>query len=185
MSNASFLRRIAFAVICGVGSLMLPQLASANTYHLDSTSTASLDFSGLSSGVTYTDVSIPLSFGADVLSSGESFSMGLYDSAHNLLSSQSVSGNGSSSVNVDFNPVSLTGTSFSAVISNIVGTFDLITPVSATLTDSSGTSTTVDDYFAVTPIPASLPLFLTGAGLLYLVTRRRRKSTQLGWGQTA
>ena len=155
---------IGLGAACLAAALVaMPQKASAVTVDTLSPDYI-LDFPAAWTGVTNMKINFDLT-GWDA---GDSFQLTLSGSGV----SQVVSGAGSGSAQVSVD-VSQTSSPFEAFLHLISGSFG-IDSVTASANGANGEQLSQVDAIRPTPIPASLPLFLTGSGLVYALVRRRK-----------
>ena len=156
------------AAFCLIGGLVLPQSASAVT--INPGGTAILDFPAISP--SFSSIDILFTYGSDSFASGESFSLQLFDSSNGaILSAPIIVADGASSTGLILESVS----PFYARVTGINGSFDLLSS-SAQAYDLNGQPVAyVEDTIETTPLPASLPLFLSGAGLMYGLLRGSKR----------
>jgi len=167
-------------LIVSLGSAVTPGLAVT---HITSADTLTISLGALPPA-TYATAGVQLNFtdfgsntGPDVLDAGEGFRLNLFNSGNSLVSQVSFTSlSGGLAVSVGtVGPVGNTGHLF---IDQIVGSFDLYSVIiSGSITnqffpESATTSFTVG---TATPLPAALPLFACGIGVIGLLARRRKQ----------
>ena len=156
-----------FAAFCLVGGLLLPQSASAVT--INPNSTAILNFPAISSSFSWID--ILFTYGSNSFDSNKSFSLQLFNSSNEaILSAPIIVANGAASTELISDSVS----PFYATVTGIDGSFDLLSASAQIFDGDKKFILSVEDSVVITPLPASLPLFLSGAGLMYVLVRRRK-----------
>lgn len=174
MKTFGFVRGLLFAGLCGIGSLLLTQAASAVTI----TSGGSQDFQftlGLNGSNTYS--SFQLEFDGLSGSAGATLSAELFNGSNSSLSdavSLTLPDNTSANLTNGGALIASLATPFYARVTNTSS--GNVNVGFLTLLANAGATTTRIIDIAPTPIPASLPLFLTGVGLLYGFTRSKKKS---------
>lgn len=180
MKSLAGFRCVFCAAFCLIGGLILPQSASA--IPITDTTALRLDFGAFSSSPAFDQIQIGFDYGADPFGAGDSFSLQLYNGSGGALGSAINMDGGSSTPNTSdkITVSSLGGISnllspFYAILSGTGGSFDfeLATAYAYSGSNPDAVQSVVDA--ATVPIPASLPLFLTGGGLVYGLARRRRR----------
>src|SRR4029078_1111386 len=170
--------RILVALVCGaliVWSTSTPTRAVTVT----SGEAVIVNLGVLPPSTTFAPVQFFLAFGpSDVLSPGEHFTTKLFNSSNSLLFTQgpysvgSNSGGFGSAINV---PVDNGGY---FVFDQFVGSVDLVSAFVQGFVAAVGTGFTPASFEVIpeTPLPAALPLFAGGLGLIGLLARRRKRA---------
>ena len=181
--------RHAFTFIaCLIVGLWSAVTSARAVTHITSADTLTVSLSGLPAA-TYMVASIQLNFwdfgsnvGPDVLGAGDSFRVNLLTSGNALVSEQTYGLGGGSVIAVGLNllgPVNNTGHFF---IDQITGSFDLYSIFISGSTDGNTFTEAFTATFEVgtaTPLPAALPLFAGGIGLIGLLARRRKQKASV------
>lgn len=157
-----------YACLCAAVVLMLPRAASATT--VNTGETGWLEFA-TGANFSSTATNLVLNYGAPT-TSGLNYNLQFFNGSGTAALSNTVytvqnsaGGLSSSTVGLGSSLVSQLTSAFEVKLTNVGSSFDL---ASSYVTDGTNK---VDDVFATTPIPASLPLFLAGLVLMFGVVR--------------
>lgn len=176
-------RGLALAVACAFVSL-LPQAASAVTIHPND-----LQWLAFASGLSgFDQLTFNFDFGATPPGSSDTYTVQFFGADQMTSLSGAFAGGGSSPT-----------LAISSGLPTLSGPFNVLLTASSsndpagftlnggTLTPSTNgvAGTPINDALLVTPIPASLPLLLTGIGLFFVVVRRRQLVQLFGQQQFA
>ena len=181
--------RYAFIFIpCFIVSLWSAATPGRAVTHITSADTITVGLGALPAATIFTLANIQLNFtnfsgtnGPDLLNNGEGFHLSLFTSGNSLLGQQTITNIFGDVISVSLTlggPVDNTGHFF---IDQIVGSFDLHSIFiegfigdfnTGHFTDQFTTSFSVG---AATPLPAALPLFAGGLGVIGLLARRRKR----------
>ena len=163
MQNRSLVRGALFALVCLVSSSFLPQTAHAVT--VNPGDVYKLDFGSMSSPFG----SIDIQFDLTGFSGADAFTVQLFDGSNSPLSGI-VAGAATVAFNTSVAP-------FYALLKGTGGSFDLnsATAIAYASPNLGGAIVgSIPDAISATPLPTSLPLFLTGLVLVYGLVRRRK-----------